>query len=172
MQSTAADAAASDPHPAVPDSASAVRRAEGSLTSVEAALIDNHSLAPPLPSHSASQSPSFSIHSAARPSQLTARERWKCFALNVLTCIPPREQEQACEGFLQAMREVLAQAPSNDLSALRDDQSHADHSSRFHPQSECWPREPAPSQLLDSSRLERDILPRLEELLHELRSPR
>jgi hypothetical protein len=158
MHSTAPDATAPDPRPAATDSASAARRAEGSLASVEAALIDNHFLAPPPPSHAASESSSFSTQSAARPSQLPVKERWKCFALNVLTCIPPLEQEQACEGFLQAMRELMLQPALKDSAALVVDQSYVDDSSRL--------------QLLDGSRLEHDILPRLEELLHVMRSSR
>ena len=158
---------------------------DGSLASVEAALIDNHIQALPLSSPSAAASLSSRAHSNARTLQLPTKEKWKQFALNVLTCIPQRDQDEACEGFLEAMREFMSQQPEQHSSAPSDhDSRHADRSSLNGHTSSLWHEQTEPSSsglfddkpsssgLFDDSQLGQDIMPRLEELLHMLRSPR
>ena len=147
---------------------------DGSLASVEAALIDNIQ-ALPLSSPSAAASLSSRAHSNARALQLPTKEKWKQFALNVLTCIPQQDQDEACEGFLEAMREFMSQQPLQHSSAPSDhDSRHADRSSLNGHTSSLWHEqtEPSSSGLFDDSQLGQDIMPRLEELLHMLRSPR
>jgi hypothetical protein len=150
---------------------------DGSLASVEAALIDNHIQALPLSSPSAAASLSSRAHSNARVQQLPTKEKWKQFALNVLTCIPQQDQDEACEGFLEAMREFMSQQPvqhSSGSAPFDHDSRHADRSSLNGHTSSLWHEqtEPSSSGLFDDSQLGQDIMPRLEELLHMLRSPR
>jgi hypothetical protein len=149
------------------------RAVDGSLASVEAALIDNHVHAPHLPSHSALDSLSSNVLSFPSSSQLPTKDRWKKFCLDVLTCIPQRDHDQACEGFLEAMKEIMLLPPVRESSAPGVHPS-CDRSS-INPQNLSWSQEHAPSlcsALFDESRLEQEIMPRLEELLHALRSPR
>jgi hypothetical protein len=145
-----------------------------SLASVEAALIDNHVHADLLPSQAA---PALLSSNARAPSLLPAKEKWKKFALDVLTCIPQQEQEGACEGFLEAMRELMslpaAASARSPVPALRD--SHLGDGSSCNLLNSSWSQGQgavACSALLDQSQLEQDVVPRLEQLLQMLRSPR
>lgn len=144
-----------------------------SLACVEAALIDNHVHALPL----SSQSPksATSLHYAPRSPPATTKEKWKKFALDVLTCVPQCEQEQACDGFLEAMRQLLmSHPPANDFSAPVVHDSYLGDRSSLNQQNLSWSHEQAPSlssAFLDGSRRSQDVMPRLEELLQMLRSP-
>jgi hypothetical protein len=176
MQSNPGDMMSPHLRPAKPDGVDRAHHAgDGSLASVEAALIDNHIQALPLSSPSASASLSSRAHLNARAPQLPTKEKWKQFALNVLTCIPQQDQDEACEGFLEAMKEFMSQPPLEHSSAPSDhDSRHADRSS-FNAHSSSWSHEQAQSVssgLFDQSQLGPDIMPRLEELLQMLRSPR
>jgi hypothetical protein len=159
-----------------PDSPDRVHRAsEVSLTSVEAALIDNHIHSQPHSSQPGSSYPPSHVVSVSRSEQLPAKEKWKKFALDVLLCIPQRDQNEACEGFLEAMRDIMSQASFEYSSAQGVCDSHVANRGEFNAHSSVRALEPAPSvssALFDESQLEQDIVPRLEELFHMLRSPR
>jgi hypothetical protein len=147
-----------------------------SLASVEAALIDNHVGAPLPPTQPAPAPLASNARASSCAPQLPAKEKWKKFALDVLTCIPQQEQEGACEGFLEAMRELMSQPlppPATSAPGLRD--SRIDDRSSSNPQNTWWSQGQAAtacSALLDHSQPEQDVVPRLEELLQMLRSPR
>jgi hypothetical protein len=151
------------------------RAADASLASVEAALIDNHVHAQPQSSHSAKSYLPTYVHPISRAAQLPTKEKWKKFALDVLTCIPQRDQDQACEGFLEAMRDIMSQPSFKDYSAHSVRDSHIADRSGLNGHGSSWAHEPMPSvssALFDESQLEQDVMPRLEELFHMLRSPR
>ena len=153
-----------------------------SLASVEAALIDNHVCAQLPPSQPAPAPLASNAHASSCAPQLPAKEKWKKFAVDVLTCIPQQEQEGACEGFLEAMRELMSQplpppapapsAPSAPSApGFRD--SRLDDRSSSNPLNSSWSQRQAAtacSALLDQSQQEQDVVPRLEDLLQLLRS--
>jgi hypothetical protein len=152
-----------------------LRAADAALASVEAALIDNHVHAQPQSLHSATSYQPSQVLPVSRATQLPTKEKWKKFALDVLTCIPQRDQDQACEGFLEAMRDIMSQ------SSLKEPSSQSVRNSRFadksglNAHSSSWDHEPAPSvssAFFNESHLEKDLMPRLEELFQMLHSPR
>jgi hypothetical protein len=148
-----------------------------SLASVEAALIDNHVCAQLPPSQPAPAPLASNAHASSCAPQLPAKEKWKKFAVDVLTCIPQQEQEGACEGFLEAMRELMSQplpppAPAPSAPSFRD--SRLDDRSSSNPLNSSWSQRQAATacSAFDFSQPEQDVVPRLEELLQMLRSPR
>jgi hypothetical protein len=176
MQSNPGDIMSPHLHSTKPDSPVRGHRAvDTSLASLQAALIDNHIHAQPLSSLVAASSLPSSFHAVSHSTQLPTKEKWKKFALDVLTCIPQRDQDQACEGFLEAMRDIMSQPSFKESSALGVRDHHLVDRSSFNPLSSPLTHEHAPSvstALFNESQLELDIMPRLEELFQMLRSPR
>jgi hypothetical protein len=166
----------SDLHFSMPHTASRGHHsAGGALASIEAALIDNHVQAPALSSYAVPADLASKTRTSTLSSELPTKERWKKFAIDVLTCIPQHDRDQACEGFLEAMKELMSQPYLKEHSSTIQESPRLIERSSSNAQNLSWSNQQAPSVssvLFDESRIEHDVMPRLEELLHILRSPR